>query len=522
MPKIPEINTEKIMNTNTWIQGEPYQDVLQELKDRGSDEKFFYNVFAGVYGAEDTGSYYSDLLKWKLKLESTGTEVFIIEEIPKPDYDEINLIQRKIYENPIQLICDMVKQISCTDKKAETYGKAAFLRVIEKEKELPLQKLINRAVKLVSLLNRYLGKFFGSTGENHKEKKLLIYYGEIASETERLLLEMTANLPMDVLIINPEGNTGIEIKAELFFAKNYSNTLQRTKFPVKIEDVQFGTVAYQAEQEINTLMYQDTGIYRNQQFTKAIPVIIQNTYEEIGILWNQEAKYRPNFEVLDGKVVVPVIFSKVSGVPGTVSEYWEGISKLMSEDVFLIKEFPYLGTEPNPFKEKAYKFFSDGKIQIEKIKNSSEYPFGFIREPMQDYMFEKLQELLDSGIIEGTGKDGSENLILATILNMDKRILRLIQKYDFTRTVPKVIVIHTRESNCSKEDSILLAYLSKLGFDIVLYVPTGYTSVERFYTKQLFIEHQTGEYKYDLRIPKLEQKHSTESLVDRLLRRGKK
>ena len=73
-------------------------------------------------------------------------------------------------------------------------------------------------MKLVSLLNRYLGKFFGSTGENHKEKKLLIYYGEIASETERLLLEMTANLPMDVLIINPEGNTGIEIKAELFFA----------------------------------------------------------------------------------------------------------------------------------------------------------------------------------------------------------------------------------------------------------------------------------------------------------------
>jgi len=137
-------------------------------------------------------------------------------------------------------------------------------------------------------------------------------------------------------------------------------------------------------------------------------------------------------------------------------------------------------------------------------------------------MLNKLQEMIDSKIIRGTCTNGMENLITATVLNMDKTLLRLIQKYDFTKQIPKVILVHTKESSGSAEDSILLAYLNLIGFDIVMFVPTGYTTVERFYTRPIFVEHQVGEYKYDLEIPDFDGITKKRfGFASRLFRRGR-
>ena len=51
-------------------------------------------------------------------------------------------------------------------------------------------------------------------------------------------------------------------------------------------------------------MYQDTGLYRNQQYAKASTVLLQTMYEEIPILWDQEMKYRPSFSAA-GDTVTP-------------------------------------------------------------------------------------------------------------------------------------------------------------------------------------------------------------------------
>lgn len=523
IPKTPEIKTEKTINTNTWLTGDVFEDLKKLPKERGTENAFFYNAFVGIYGVENSSSYYSKLLKWKLRLEN-DTAVYLFEEgIPKPSFDEISAIQRKNYENANQLMNHMVTQIVSTDKKAESYGKAAYLRVFQKETEISMQKLLNYSVEVISLCNRYLADMYQNVGNSRKEKILFLFYGEIKSQTERLFLEVMAGLPLDVVIINPEGQAGLEIKNSLFFVKNYENTLPREKFPTDIKDMNFGTVAYQAERELDQMMYQDTGMYRNQQFTRAVPVVLSNTYDEVGILWEQEAKYRPNFEIFDDRVIVPVIFAKVSGVSnGDVSAYWESVAKLTGEDVFIIKSLPYLNPGANPWRDRVYQFLSGTTLLKNEIKASPQYPFGFIREVMQDYMLEKLQELLTSNLIEVSAGEDIQPLMVAVILNMDKELVRQIQKYDFTKKIPKVLIIHTKESNASKEDAILMAYLSLVGFDIAMYVPTGYNCVERYYTRPLVREYQIGEYKYDLKIPKLSSiKRSSESFMGRIFKRGR-
>ena len=105
---------------------------------------------------------------------------------------------------------------------------------------------------------------------------------------------------------------------------------------------------------------------------------------------------------------------------------------------------------------------------------------------------------------------------------MKKELVRLIQGFDFTKKNPKLVVIHTRDQSPSLEDAILLTFLNKLGFDIVLFVPTGYQTIERYLNDNFPVEHQIGEYVYDLSVPDF---HSLPTVkghkwLNNMLRRG--
>ena len=71
------------------------------------------------------------------------------------------------------------------------------------------------------------------------------------------------------------------------------------------------------------------------------------------------------------------------------------------------------------------------------------------------------------------------------------------------------------------QDAIILTLLNLMGFDIALFVPTGYQTVERFLTDNLPVEHQIGEYIYDLTVPELDAipQAKPTGWFDRLFRR---
>ena len=191
-------------------------------------------------------------------------------------------------------------------------------------------------------------------------------------------------------------------------------------------DVLVGTAAYHAERELDTLMYQDSGIYRDRQYERANTVILQTMYEEIGILWNEEVKYRPSFSTQEDAVHIPVIFAKVSGVKdGQIAQYWRSIRELVTEDTFVIRAAPFLDpTASNPMRTYAAGFYKNGRLLKDKIKAHPNYPYGYLREEIQDYILEKLKLVIDQKVIKGTFENGTEYLIIATVLNLPKEIGR--------------------------------------------------------------------------------------------------
>lgn len=492
--------------TNAWIEGKGLVDVLKSVQIRGQDKKLFYNCFLRIEGVEDKLTYLNELYRFQLEMAGAGRNMVVVEsELTPPSNEEIGIIRRKQYKDVNQLVTDLVSNIIyASNMELQRILRKAFTDVMLEEAESVkdnLNRLTNRAIYLLCWLKRFQDALF-KKWEN-PQVGCFIYLGGCKNENEALFLRYLSRLPVDVVILVPDLNRKCCLQADNLYEMHYSDSLQVRRFPRESTDLQLSTAAYHAERELDSIMYQDTGMYRNQQYQRGVSATLQSIYEEIAILWDQELKYRPNFDVTDSVVTMPVIYAKVSGIKdGLKQPYWAEIKKLMTPDTVVIKGAPYLPPqEPNPVRAHATGFLKNGKLQREKIKSHSCYTYGVLREEIQEHILDKLQLLLDRKLIKGIYENGTEYTAIATVLNMKKDILRLMQKFDFTKKNPKIIYINTSEAVISLEDSILMTFLNLAGFDIVFYVPTGYQCVEKYMNGKNMEEHQIGEYIYDLVIP---------------------
>lgn len=492
--------------TNAWIEGKALEDIEKSVVSRGTDKKFFYNCYCLINGVEDRLIYENELFLFYQKISESNRNVVVIDEkIPLPLPEEISSVKRKNYTHVEQMLLDL----SCNLKISENVELQrilikAFMDVMlleSKKEEMNLNRLMNQSVYLICWIKRYQNLLF----KNWKmpEISCFFYMTSQINENEALFLKVLARLPVDVLILNPKGTGSGALEDSLLYEENYSETLNVKKFPRENVNVQMGTAAYQAERELDTILYQDTGIYRNQQYQNANVINLKTTYEEIAILWKEEPKYRPNFSTTQEAVNLPVIFAKVCGIKdGDETSYWTSIKELITENTFIIKQFPFLqSTDENPIKPFVTEFWKNGKLHKNKIKSHSSYPYAMLREEMQDYILDKLEQLIESRVISGTFENGTEYTIISTVLNLPKEIVRLLQGFDFTKENPKAILIHTKEKMISLEDTILTSFLNLAGFDVVFFVPTGYQSIEKYFNRKVFDEYQIGEYKYDLQVP---------------------
>ena len=334
-------------------------------------------------------------------------------------------------------------------------------------------------------------------------------------------------LPADVLVLVPDLSEQCLLSDSLLYEEHYAGSLAVAKFPRQSADLHAGTTAYYAERELDTLLYQDSGMYRNRQYAKAESFVLKTMYEEIPILWKEEVNLRPHFATHGQGVTIPVIFAKVSGVKdGNVAAYWKGIRELLQEESFLITKFPFVDpAAPNPMRPHCASFFRGGRLLKDKVRNHKDYPYAFLRGEVQEHILDKLQLLLELGIVRGTADSVRAFTAAATVLNLNKELLKLLQNFDFTKKNPKLLCVITDESMMGFEDAVLFAFLSLAGFDIVCFVPTGYEICGQHFARNMMEEHQIGGYIYDMQLPDLKiapakQKQGRRSLHDIFFKRG--
>lgn len=498
--------------TNAWMKAPDVKEILTAVRARGDDPKLFYNAFVVQYGVEDKLLFPSDMVAFYQQLKREGRKVCLENgRLPPPTPEEIAAVRRRNHQTAEQLAADLAANLQYpNNQQLQTLMRQAFLDVVlEEDKAVGgnLNRLLNKAVYLVAWMKRYQKDLFQNW--QAPEVGVFILFGACSGDNEALFLRLLAKLPVDVLVLLPDLNAPCVLKDPALLDLHKEHSLPMTDFPVEPSQMRVRTAAYQAEREMDSILYQNTGLYRARQHQKAEAVTLQTMYEEIGLLWDQELKYRPGFAAEGDTVTVPVLLEKICGIKdGPILPYWLDIKKLVTPETTLVTKLPWqTGLEANPMKPYATQFLRQGRLQREKIKQHKDYPYGILRPEIQDYLLDKLQVLLDEKLIAGTYQNGTEYTIVSTILGLPKDLLRRIQNFDFTKKNPKLIIISTTEETLSLEDSILVAFLNLVGFDILFFVPTGYQSIEKYFQKPFANEHQLGPYRYDLQVPDFRTLH---------------
>lgn len=498
--------------TNAWMKAPDGKEILTAVRARGDDPKLFYNAFVVQYGVEDKLLFPSDMVAFYQQLKREGRKVCLENgRLPPPTPEEIAAVRRRNHQTAEQLAADLAANLQYpNNQQLQTLMRQAFLDVVlEEDKTVGgnLNRLLNKAVYLVAWMKRYQKDLFQNW--QAPEVGVFLLFGACSGDNEALFLRLLAKLPVDVLVLLPDLNAPCVLKDPALLDLHKEHSLPMTDFPVEPSQMRVRTAAYQAEREMDSILYQNTGLYRAKQHQKAEAVTLQTMYEEIGLLWDQELKYRPGFAAEGDTVTVPVLLEKICGIKdGPILPYWLEIKKLVTPETTLVTKLPWqTGLEANPMKPYATQFLRQGRLQREKIKQHKDYPYGILRPEIQDYLLDKLQVLLDEKLIAGTYQNGTEYTIVSTILGLPKDLLRRIQNFDFTKKNPKLIIISTTEETLSLEDSILVAFLNLVGFDILFFVPTGYQSIEKYFQKPFANEHQLGPYRYDLQVPDFRTLH---------------
>lgn len=480
----------------------------QRLASRGghftADELIpvYFCAVAG-YDSDDT---YNNFL-FELRESLTGSpKCLVFKDSPfvPPAPNEVTAFAGVERNEKNHLISGICARINVQGDNVRTNAARAALKKILGESSDPLGKLYNEGVTLGCWFNRCTSAAY--RGKGFSEIPVFIYYGNIRSNEVRLLHLLSAG-GFDVVYLNPDKSCLQMLNEGNLYSRMQIFELPRSKdimpYPDKEMKAKVATAAYSAERELDTLLYGGDTMFRDFQFSDMESAVLKTTYDEIGILWEQPARFRPGFQVREERAVVPTIFAKISGVAdGDLNAYWDKIEDMLTPDTVVTVKAPSY-KQPEPSVLRSYDPYHDGhRIFTDKLKTSRLNPYGFLSDSLQVLIFSKLQEAHDSGFLTVPDERELIQYLLYAGLNIDRNILRILQKYDFTKDIPKFIVIDAIEDTFSLIECVQLVLFSALGFDVAVFTPTGYRNMEEYIAPAAYELHRMNEFKYNVTVPR--------------------
>ena len=493
--------------TNAWLPEPDYRQIAEPLAARGDDPKLYYNAFIRISGVQDKLTYQNELMTFADRLKRGGRPFVIVNEgFGTPDPDEVSRVRRRGYRSVAELIIDQALNLPAgLPEETEFELKRAFARTMEAAwaEDPDLHRLTTTAV----YLHCWLARFRKELPRDRRPGDIpcLIHMGPCRRRNEALFLRMLAALPVDVLILAPNRDDPCCVEDPSLLDLKYDGSLPNMPFPVNDGTLRLSTAAAHAEREITEMLYTDSGMYRNNQFASADALILSSTWDEVSILWDQELRFRTGFETGGGKVTMPVIFARGCGVPEQRDRYWPVLKQLAEvSNAFYAPAMPILRPgDDGPMMPLARKYLQGDRLLTERLKQDRQWPYGMLREEIQDHILAKLRLMLDRRMIRGIFENGMEYRVISVVLSLPKELVRQLQAFDFTKKNPKLVCVAARETAATVEDAILLTFLSLAGFDVVMFVPTGYQTIERWQNGISPVSHELGPYVYDLNVPDL-------------------
>lgn len=451
--------------------------------------------FTAYIGLDDEATYNNSLFTQKEELTAKGKQFILLTELKKPSYQEAEEYYSIQKTNDSLMISQFAEKITINDNDGRTVlAKKAFIDTIQ---NITSNNLYNTAVQISVWFKQITSGF-----DFYKNDiPMIIYYGMI-SKTELAFLNMMSMCGIDVFYFNPDKSvlqTVLSMNFENLNLIERKDSQKNMAFPDRLIKTKLATMAYDAERTLDSILYNDNTMFRTHQYSYSRNQTLKTTYEELGLMWHQQAMYRTGFDSKNNYVIVPNIFAKVSGIPkGDINAYNKEIKMKLSPMTVYIRRHPFFKPVNAVTRTSADKVIKNGKIDIDALKTSRLNNYSYMPDNVQYLIFSKMQEVIDSGFITVPEQDLIP-LVLTAGLNIPNNLLQIIQKFDFTKDIPKIVIVSYGKYTFEAFECILLTLLNMIGFDIIVYTPTGYKNLEAFIRPEAFQEFMHGEFKYDFR-----------------------
>ncbi len=383
---------------------------------------------------------------------------------------------------------------------------------LENEKNINLNKIKNFSLKLLVWINEFSVKMLRGVNYQNSDAPIknpkILYYGNI-KQHEIYFLILMSKIGCDILYLNSfsdEAFNLIDKKETHSKSLHFSNKFALKEFPKEELYVRVETNAFRASEQISRIIHnEEDGVYKHWQFEeyKTLHVTLKSTYDELKILWDEESRMRTGFKITNGTVYIPNLFAKISGTYNDLNLYWNEVKQFKSaEHVLLFDNVPFTKATFKQSDLYTSSFLINNKgIDKKRLLKHQSYKYAYLKTALQDTIIDKINKLLVSDMLKMSMTKEFKLKILMTLLSLDDKILKLIQRFDYPFKVPKIIIYDNNESMFSDEDSIVLAFLNLLGFDILLLTPTGYNNIEQKICNKYFDTHKLETIKFDLELP---------------------
>ncbi|MGN0605117.1 MAG: YceG family protein [Oscillospiraceae bacterium] len=464
------------------------------------DNGKFTVYFAAMIGYSEDTQYRNFLYNIRENiLNKTKKALVFTERFNRPTYDEgaaflsVNRTDMQI------MIASLAEKIDIKNCPSRTVlARKNFIDILKKRAsgETNIQRIFNLGVSMIIWL-----RLCTEQTDFKDDIPLLLYYGN-ATPHELIFMKLLCLIGFDVIYTTPDKSVLDTVKAENDgIIQIIEEPLSCPVFPYPDKPVRtkFATEAYNAERELDTLLYNDGNLFRNRQFATCRSITLKTTYEEIEILWKQESKYRSGFSSAPDIVTVPTIFTKISGTGENISQYWADVAAKITGSSLLYTNVPFF----NPVGDDNYNgYFKADSIDIPKLMQSRYNKYNYLNDSIQQFIFSKMQEVIDCGYIRLPQPD-IMHLVIKTGLGLGQDIIRIIQNYDFTKEVPKIIIVDNVTQTFNVYECIYLVLLNLMGFDIIIYTPTGYKNIENYVNPQAYEVYTMPCFRDNLHIPNL-------------------
>lgn len=501
---------------------------------------YFYRLL-GVDGEEenDLNIYRNELYRLDEQLTQTGRYTKIESPILTPQNHEMAFF-KSLLGSEFSQDCTVLKKLGMDIfQKSRIFARQPnyqnIRRALEQVLELYLRnesftntsKMETFLLKMIIWLQRLLSTLFPANSSGLLVPKVL-FYGDIKGHEVYFLIFLSL-IGTDILYIHTEPlreQKFSQIDPNDTYSKRmlFSNSFPIAPFPTELKRVRKKTVAFEAKEEIEDLLYgEDVGIFKSRQFEEGFtkPITLRTTHDEMKILWQEEAKIRPEFQVKNNIVYVPNLFVKVSGTYKQLDDYWKELFEMKDAPHTVFKDrvdFTPVTYSRQEMYSTSFVFDSEGFVDNEALFKHASYKLNYLNQSVQNFIVRKINELIKSDMLLQNMSNDLKVKILMTIITMEKDFLRLIETFDYTGKVPKIIIYHNNSESLTESDIILLCFFNLMGADILIYTPTNYNNIEAWVNRNYFDIHLLPDVQFDLELPTEKPKQKTKtSFIQKIL-----